>query len=189
MCIRRPLCPNCITSYIRDAIAALFFHYSKIQLTDMSTVYPCLDNGYIVHLTKNNFVRMPGNDCVHSFQERQQFSILLFYNISILHVSADMHQEDYHIHFAFFLQPTGSLDTGCIYRMHKSQSLYIFRTRFMCRISRCQPYESHPHRSSILQIQSHNPVRFSPLQRISPIRYNIGCHKIHIYLRRIRQIG
>ena len=155
----------------------------------MSTVYPCLDNGYIVHLTKNNFVRMPGNDCVHSFQERQQFSILLFYNISILHVSADMHQEG----LPYPLCLLSSTDRQSRHGLHiqdaQSQSLYIFRTRFMCRISRCQPYESHPHRSSILQIQSHNPVRFSPLQRISPIRYNIGCHKIHIYLRRIRQIG
>ena len=154
----------------------------------MSAIHARLDNGKMIYLSQHHFVRVTGNNGIHTFYPWKPLCIFFFNHIGIGHVRANMHQQHHHIHFSILFKTGCNLNTCRLHGIYKIKPLNIFRTCLDCRICSCQTNKSDSDIAAILKWLHHHLARCQPLQRSMPFFcYNISCDIIHTYCCRIHQ--
>ena len=173
---------------LNSILACILFHF-KIQFPQMSAIYTCLDDRKMIHLSQHHFMRMTGNNGIHTFYPRKPLCIFFFNHIGIRHVRANVHQQHHHIHFPFLFKTGRNLNACRIHRIYEINSSNIFRPCLHSRVRSCQSYKSNLYAAAILKWLHHHLARLQPFQwSMVVFCYNISCDIIHAYRCCINQV-
>ena len=155
----------------------------------MSAIYTCLDDRKMIHLSQHHFMRVTGNNGIHTFYPRKPLCIFFFNHIGIRHVRANVHQQHHHIHFPFLFKTGRNLNACRIHRIYEINSSNIFRPCLHSRVRSCQSYKSNLYAAAILKWLHHHLARLQPFQwSMVVFCYNISCDIIHAYRCCINQV-